>query len=119
MSSRNFFAIASLASLAALASACSSTGSSTSSATVSAIGLSPNPCAMGRTNSQQMTATATFTDSSKQNITTAPGAVWSSANTGTATVSAQGVVVGVNAGSTAITIAYEGATGTLDCTVGP
>ena len=66
-----------------------------------------------------MTATATMNNGSKQDVTTASGAVWSSADLGTATVSPQGVVVGVNIGSTAITLAYQGATGSLDCTVAP
>ncbi len=99
-----------------LAAAC---GSSTSSSEVSAIGLSPDPCALGRTKTQQMSATATLPDGTKKNISSGEGATWSSANTGTATVSSDGVVVGVNAGVTSITIAYEGATGSLDCTVGP
>jgi uncharacterized protein YjdB len=94
-------------------------GSSTSSAQVSAIGVSPDPCAVGRTDTQQMSATATLTDGTKQNISSDQGARWSSANTGTATVSSSGVVVGVNAGVTSITIAFEGATGSLDCTVSP
>jgi hypothetical protein len=108
-----------IASFALLAAACGTTGTSSSSSSVSAIGLSPDPCALGRTKTQQMTATATLPDGTKQDITTASGAVWSSANTQTATVSSQGVVVGVNVGSTAITIAYEGATGSLDCTIAP
>jgi uncharacterized protein YjdB len=108
-----------LALLTLLVGACSSTGSSTSSSTVSAIGLSPDPCALGRTKTQQMTATATLMDGSKEGISSPQGAVWSSANTNTATVDQNGVVVGVNAGSTGITIAFQGATGTLDCTIGP
>ena len=105
--------------LALLAVACASAGSSTSSSTVSAISLSPNPCALGRTKTQSMTATATMNDGSKQDVTTMQGAVWSSADLGTATVSPRGVVVGVNVGSTAITLAFQGATGNLDCTVVP
>jgi hypothetical protein len=105
--------------LALTASACGTTGSSTSSASVSAIALSPDPCALGRTKTQQMSATATMNDGTKENISTAPGVAWSSANDNTATVSAHGVVVGVNAGITSITIAFQGATGSLDCTVGP
>jgi hypothetical protein len=105
--------------LALNASACSTTGSSTSSATVSAIALSPDPCALGRTKTQQMAATATLNDGTKENISNAPGAAWSSANDQTATVSSQGVVVGVNAGVTSITIGFQGATGSLDCTIGP
>ncbi len=92
-------------------------GSSTSSASISAIAVSPSPCAVGRTDSVQMTATATLPDGTKQTITSS--ADWSTANSQTATVNPSGIVVGVNAGSTAITATYEGASGSIDCTVSP
>jgi S1-C subfamily serine protease len=101
---------------APFAAAC---GSSTSSSSVSAIAVSPSPCAVGRTDSQQMSAVATLPDGTKQTITTSPGVTWSTGNQNTATVDAQGIVVGVNAGVTSVTAAYEGATGSVDCTVGP
>jgi hypothetical protein len=94
-------------------------GSSTSSPTVSAIGVSPDPCAVGRTDSIQMKAQATMPDGSKEDITTASGVRWSSGNTSTLTVNQSGVVVGVNAGVTSVEVAYSGATGSIDCTVGP
>jgi hypothetical protein len=119
MLERPFMKIILAISLALAAVACGASGTSTSSAQVSAISIAPDPCAVGRTATQQMTATATLNDGSKQGLTSAEGATWSSANTGTATVSNNGVVVGVNAGVTSITVAYEGATGSLDCTVGP
>src|ERR1700679_980672 len=100
--------------LLAFAAAC---GSSSSSPIVSAISLSPSPCAVGRTDSVQMTAIATMPDGSKEPITTA--AIWTTANAQTATVNPQGIVVGVNGGSTSITAAFEGATGSIDCTVSP
>jgi hypothetical protein len=102
--------------VAVLAAGC---GSSTSSPTVSAIGVSPDPCAVGRTDSVQMNAQATMPDGSKKDITTASGVEWSSGNTNTLTVSQSGVVVGVNAGVTAVNVTYQGATGSIDCTVGP
>ena len=92
-------------------------GDSTSSQSVSAIAVSPSPCLVGRTSSVQMTATATMPDGTKQTITTS--AAWSTANSQTATVNPSGIVVGVNAGSTSITAAYEGATGSVDCSVSP
>jgi hypothetical protein len=94
-------------------------GSSTSSTTVSAIALSPSPCGMTRTNSVQMSALATLTDGTKVDIGKSSSAVWSAANTDTATASSSGVVVGVNVGVTTITVAYLGATGSLDCTITP
>jgi len=94
-------------------------GSATSSSTVSAIGITPDPCAVSRTNSIQMSAEATMPDGSKKDITTAAGVQWSSGNTNTLTVNDAGVVVGVNAGVTSVKVAYSGATGSVDCTVGP
>lgn len=94
-------------------------GSSTSSSTISAIELSPSPCAVTRTDSVRMAAVATMPDGTKENITSAAGVAWSTGNSNTATVDGTGVVVGVNDGITAITAAYQGATGSLDCTVGP
>jgi len=100
----------------ACASACSG-GSSTSSSTVSAIAISPDPCAVGRTDSVQLSAMATLPNGDKMAISS--DAVWSTANSNTATVDSSGVVVGVNAGVTSITASYSGATGSVDCTVGP
>jgi hypothetical protein len=105
-----------LSALLASAAACSS-GSSTSSSTVSAIALSPDPCAVGRSDSIHMSALATLPDGTKKDVSSE--ADWTTANSNTATVDSSGVVVGVNAGVTSITAAYSGATGSLDCTVGP
>jgi hypothetical protein len=95
--------------------ACS--GSSTPSPNVSAIAISPDPCAVGRTDSLHMKALATMPDGTKKDITTS--AQWKTDNPKTATVDAKGNMVGVNAGVTKITVSYEGATGSLHCTVGP
>lgn len=105
-----------VAGAALLVAAC---GSSTPSSSVSAIGLSPDPCAVGRTDSVQMHAQATMPDGSKSDITAASGVAWSSGDTNVLTVNDEGVVVGVNAGVTSVKVSYQGATGTLDCTVSP
>jgi trimeric autotransporter adhesin len=101
--------------LGAIGVAC---GSSTSSGSVSAIALSPSPCGVARTSSVQMGAVATLSDGTKQDLG-GRAVTWTTGNTSTATVSATGVVVGVNVGVTEITAAYQGATGSLNCTVGP
>jgi hypothetical protein len=93
--------------------------SSTSSATVSAIAISPSPCSVSRTNSTQLTASATLRDGTKQDITSVFGVKWSTADGNTATVNGSGVLVGVNPGVTGVTVEYQGATGTEDCTVTP
>jgi trimeric autotransporter adhesin len=96
---------------------CGACASSTSSPNVSAIGVSPSPCAVGRTDSQQMSASATLPDGTKKDVTSVSS--WSTGNANTATVNASGIVVGVNAGVTKVTASYEGATGSVDCAVGP
>ena len=58
-------------------------------------------------------------DGSKSDITGASGVAWSSGNSNVLTVNDEGVVVGVNPGVTSVKVTYEGATGTVDCTVGP
>ncbi len=56
-----------------------------------------------------MSASATFPDGTKQDVTNAPATNWSTGNTNTATVSPAGVVVGVNPGVTGITGELPGA----------
>jgi hypothetical protein len=92
---------------------------STSSPTISAIEISPSPCAIGRGSSLQMSARATSADGTKQILGSSAGVSWSTANKDTATVNPSGILVGVSVGITAITASYQGATGTLDCTVTP
>ena len=94
-------------------------GSSASSSTVSAIAISPSPCAVGRTDSVQMAARATLPDGTQVQVGSNPGVAWTTGNSSTATVNATGMVVGVNAGITSVTAEYQGATGSVDCTVGP
>jgi hypothetical protein len=103
--------------VAATAIGCGS--SSTSSSTVSAIAISPSPCGVSRTNSTQLTASATLHDGTKQDITSTFGVKWSTGDSNTATVNQSGVLVGVNPGVTGVTVEYQGASGSEDCTVTP
>jgi minor extracellular serine protease Vpr len=100
--------------LVALSTAC---GGSTPSSHVSAISLSPSPCVLSRTNSKQLTAHATMPDGTKRDVS--GEASWKTDNPNTVTVDKSGVVVGVNVGVTKITVMFEGATGTEECTVTP
>ena len=111
LSSRFAFLLA----LPAFAVACAS--SDTSSATVSVIDLSPTPCVVTKTSSNQLTATATLPNGTKKDISTANGVVWTTGNSQTITVSQSGNIVGVNAGVTEIAVTYQGAKGTASCTV--
>jgi uncharacterized protein YjdB len=56
---------------------------------------------------------------SQNDITSSPGVSWTSSNNQTVTVSGAGALVGVNAGATNVSVAYQGATGTVNCTVSP
>jgi hypothetical protein len=66
-----------------------------------------------------MAAQATMPDGTKSDVTRAPGVTWSSGNAGVLTVDGSGVVVGVNPGVTTVNLAYRGATGSVQCAVGP
>ena len=57
----------------------------------------------------QMTATATLSNGTTQDVTAQ--ATWQSANTAVATVSSTGLVTGVAAGSAAITATYQNVSG--------
>jgi len=67
---------------------------------------------MGQT--VQLTATATFSNGTQQNVTSQ--ATWQSSNSSLATVSA-GLVVGLTIGSVAVTASFQGASGALGITV--
>lgn len=95
--------------------ACAS--SDTSSPTISVIDLSPSPCVVTKTNSTQLSAVATLPNGTKKDITSANGIVWTTGNSQTITVSQTGNIVGVNAGITEIAASYQGAKGTMSCTV--
>jgi hypothetical protein len=67
---------------------------------------------------QQFTATAVYSDGSARDVTR--NAAWTSATPAVATVNAtSGIAVGVNAGTSAITAAFEGKTGSTALTVLP
>lgn len=99
--------------------ACSSNGNSgtSSDGNVSVVTVSPNPCGLSKTGSQQMSAQATYANGTKQDVTTS--ATWTSSNTATATVDSSGNVVGVSGGTVTITAALDGTTGSAGCVVGP
>ena len=65
--------------------------------------------------SQQFTATGTYSDGSTQNLT--GQATWTSSNTGVATINAGGQATGVSAGTTTISAALAGVTGSSTLTV--
>lgn len=83
------------------ASATGSAPLTVSSATLSSISLTPTSGLIAPGSSLQFTATATFSDGSKQTINSS--VTWSSSNTSVATVSTAGVALGQSAGTVTIT----------------
>jgi ABC-type glycerol-3-phosphate transport system substrate-binding protein len=99
----------------ALAFALALTGcsSTTPSATVSSVVVTGTTVGVGLT--VQFTATATMSDGTTQNVTSA--AAWQSSNPAVATV-ALGLVTGVTDGQTTITATYQGLSATDVAQVG-
>ncbi len=69
--------------------------------------------AVGQTSS--LTATATLTDGTTQNVTNS--STWASSSSAVATVSSAGLVTAVTAGTATMTATYQGKAGTLGITV--
>ena len=102
--------------LAALvAAACAKKSSSTPSPTVSGVAVTGNGAFTSKNQTSQLTATATLSDGTTQNVTNT--ATWSSSNSGVATVSSTGLVTAVSFGSATITATYQGAQGSLSALV--
>lgn len=103
--------------LASFVSACSKKDSPTSpsGATLTSITIT-GPSTLTTSGQQgQLTATANFSDGSKQDVTSS--ATWQSSATGTATVSGAGVVTAVGSGSATITVSYQGKSATFAVTI--
>lgn len=87
--------------------------------TLTSITVNPNPHTMAVSATRQFTATATYSDSSTQDVTTS--AVWTSSDTGKATISNAapniGKATGVAAGSTTITATIGSISGSSALTI--
>ncbi len=70
-------------------------------ATLASISVSPSSASLAQGQTQQLTATGTYTDSSTQNVSSQ--VTWTSQNTGVATVNASGLVTAAAAGASSIT----------------
>ncbi len=105
-----------------MVSATSQTFSGAASLTVGppalvSIAVVPSAISMAKGQSQQFTATGTYTDGTSQAITTS--VAWSSANTGIAAVAITGVVTALSAGSTSVTATQSGISASSSITVNP
>jgi trimeric autotransporter adhesin len=85
------------------------------SATLKSIAVTPATASNVAGTGEQFTATGTFSDGSKQNLTSS--ATWTSSAAGIATVAANGVSSAITAGQTTITAASGSVTGTSTLTV--
>jgi uncharacterized protein YjdB len=85
-----------------------------SQAAVSSVAVTPTPLSMSVGQSTQLTATLT---DSAGNVLNGRVVTWASSNTGVATVSAQGAVTAVAAGTATITATSEGKSGSAALTI--
>ena len=83
--------------------------------TLVSIAVSPTSFTLPAGGTQQLTATGTYSDGSKQNLSSA--VAWSSTNSGVATVSSSGLVTAVANGSSTINAVLNGASASAQATV--
>ena len=83
--------------------------------TLTSIAVTPPAPSIAAGETQQFTATATYSDGSTANVSTT--ATWSSSSTATATINATGLATAVAAGSSTITASLSGVNGTAILTV--
>lgn len=86
-------------------------------ATLASIAVTPATASVAIGAKQQFTATASYSDGSARDISA--NAAWTSATTSVGTVSATGLATGLRAGTSLITAAFEGKSGTATLTVQP
>ena len=86
------------------------------SPSISSIFITPSSTTVAVSNTQQLTATATYSDGSK-NTLTGSNVGWSSSNTAVATITNGGLVTGVTVGTATMTASAEGVSGTAAVTV--
>ena len=86
-------------------------------AAVVSISISPSNPAIGKSKTLQLTATASMSDGSVQDIT--PVATWATGQAAVAAVGATGMVTGMTAGNAQISAAYQGETGNDGVTIQP
>jgi hypothetical protein len=78
--------------------------------------VTPANASIGQGGTQQFTATATFSDGSTANLTSS--VIWTSSNTGVATISSSGLATGVGAGSATIQAHAGSVSGSSVLTIG-
>src|SRR5208337_104613 len=86
------------------------------SPSISSIYITPSAATVSVNNTQQLTATATYSDGSKNTIT-GNNVGWSSSNDAVATITNGGLVTGVAVGTATMTASAQGVSGTATVTV--
>jgi uncharacterized protein YjdB len=86
-----------------------------SAATLVSIAVTPASPSIAKGQTQQFSATGTYSDSSTQNLTSS--VTWASATTGTATITAGGLATGVGTGTNIISATSGSVSGTTVLTV--
>ena len=79
-----------------------------SAAIITAIQVSPSPVNIAKGQTQQLTATATYSDMTSSDISRS--VTWSPVDTNTVTVSSSGLLSGVEVGNTTLTVTKDGVT---------
>jgi uncharacterized protein YjdB len=93
----------------------SSTPTSNPAKTLTTVAISPSPISIPPGGTQQLTATASYSDNSTANVSSQ--VAWVSANPALVTVSASGMATGVAAGSTTVTATLNSMSGSAQLTV--
>ncbi len=101
--------------LLAVAGCGGSSSMPTTTKALTAIAASPSNASLAVGATEQFTATATYNDGSTADVTAS--AAWTDANGKVATITASGMATAVAAGSTSVTAALSGLTGTASLTV--
>ena len=87
-----------------------------SSATLSSIGIAPNPVGLANGATTQLAATGTYSDSTTHDLTSV--ATWLSSSPGVATVSnangSRGLITATGGGTTSVTAVFQGVTSATD-----
>jgi uncharacterized protein YjdB len=110
-----FFIVFSFSLVAASIGCGGSSGPTLVSKTITSIAVTPNPASIAVGATQQLTATATYSDSSTANISTA--VTWTSSAASVATVNSSGMASAVATGSATITATLTGVSGSTALTV--
>ncbi|MCU8278263.1 Ig-like domain-containing protein, partial [Vibrio vulnificus] len=79
-----------------------------SAAVITSIQVTPSPVSVAKGQTQQLTATATFSDATSSDVSNS--VTWTPIDTATATVSSTGLLSGVEVGNTTLTATKDGVT---------